>query len=269
MNIDFRIFKFSFQQSQICLLEVSACGCTLVMRFCICSPIVLDSYILVVICLEFGFVKEFEHLFSNSNDMQFWSNLLQGIVYEPLVIFLWLVCPFVLITLFISFFLQVFKYATLWEVALGQVWEPSSFQRSEKSILTEWCSLSRCSHLQRFLILWLSLTMLPSLFTSLLRMQTSVWFWTMKLSMIFASVPSSSLLPVVSLLLLSPFAISFFLSIIWSIFVILAYWSFGALFSRMHCLDEIQVKGLVNRKKKKNTRDVLLKSFIFQNVLFG
>ena len=75
---------------------------------------------------------------------------------------------------------------------LDRAWEHFWFPRSEKNTQTEWCSLSLCSHPLRCLTLLSNLTMPLSLFTSLLRMQMNVWFWIMKLCMIFASVLSSS-----------------------------------------------------------------------------
>lgn len=64
-------------------------------------------------------------------------------------------------------------------LAWGRFWSP----RFGRSIRIGWCWLFPCFLRLRFRIPLWSLTTLPSLFTSLLRMLMSVWFWTMRLSM--------------------------------------------------------------------------------------
>ena len=75
--------------------------------------------------------------------------------------------------------------------AWGRFWS----RRFGRSIRIGWCWLFPCFLLPRFLIPLWSLTMLLFLFTSLLRMLMSVWFWTMRLSMTSVSGLSSSLRP--------------------------------------------------------------------------
>lgn len=103
---------------------------------------------------------------------------------------------------FFGFILQGFKFVTHWEVVQGREWEHYSFQRLEKSTQIEWCWHSLFSHPQRCLTLLLNLITPHSLFTSSLKMQMSVWFWTMRLFMTSASEHSSSPLLAVSLSLL-------------------------------------------------------------------
>lgn len=83
------------------------------------------------------------------------------------------------------------KYATLLVVVLDLVWVHCWYQRSGRSTLTAWCWHSQFSPHQKYLILWLSHTMLHSQSISWLRMLMSVWFLIMRLSTTFASGLSS------------------------------------------------------------------------------
>ena len=105
----------------------------------------------------------------------------------------------------IYLFVQDSKYATPLVVVLDLVWVHCWSQRSGRSTLTAWCWHSQFSPHQKYLIPWLSHTMLPFLFISWLRMPMSVWFLTTRPSMTFASGLLSSPLLAVSNLILSQF----------------------------------------------------------------
>ena len=76
---------------------------------------------------------------------------------------------------------------TLWEEEQDPVWEPSSFQKSEKNIPIESCKLSQLSHPQKSQIPLLNHTMLPSQSISWSKTPMSAWSLTTKPSMISAS----------------------------------------------------------------------------------
>ena len=77
-------------------------------------------------------------------------------------------------------------------VELAQAWEPSSSQRSERSILTESCAPSPWCHHPRSQIPSLSPTMLPCQSISWLKTPMRLCALITKLFTIFASEPLSS-----------------------------------------------------------------------------
>lgn len=94
--------------------------------------------------------------------------------------------------------MQVSRCVILWEEGLDLGWELCWYPKSERNTQIEWCLLSLFSRLLKSQIQLLSHTMQLCLCTSLLKMQMSVWFSTMKLSMTSVSALLNSLLRAVS-----------------------------------------------------------------------